>query len=70
MHMYIIYTQSLRAGFMYATHPHSVKGAYGSTSTTESDDDAGPVKKKKKVYCHFKSAWKSLPFTITIGGAK
>ena len=33
-------------------------------------DDAGPVRKKKKAYCHFKSAWKSQEFTVTVGGAE
>ena len=33
-------------------------------------DDAGTVRKKKKAYCHFKSAWKSQEFTVTLGGAE
>ena len=33
-------------------------------------DDAGPVRKKKKAYSHFKSAWKSQEFTVTVGGAE
>ena len=35
-------------------------------------DEAGPVTKKKKLkgYCHFKSAWKSPAFTVTVGGAE
>ena len=44
--------------------------AMASMSTTESDDDAGPIKKKKEVYCHCKSARKSLQFTVTVRGAK
>ena len=39
-------------------------------ASTGSDNNAGPVKKKKKVYCHFKSAWKSQEFTVTVGGAE
>ena len=33
-----------------------------------SGDDTGPAKKKKKVYCHFKSAWKSQEFSVNVGG--
>ena len=33
-------------------------------------DVAGPVRKKKKAYCHFKSAWKSQEFTVTVGGVE
>ena len=36
----------------------------------EGSDDASPVRKKKKVYCHFKSAWKSQEFTVTVGEAE
>ena len=33
-----------------------------------SDDDTGPFMKKKKVYCYFKSAWKSQEFSVNVGG--
>ena len=31
---------------------------------------AGLSTKKKKLYCHFKSAWIGQQFTVTIGGAE
>ena len=31
--------------------------------------ECGPAK-KQKVYCHFKSSWKSQEFTVTVAGAK
>ena len=31
---------------------------------------AGLSTKKKKMYCHFKSAWIGQQFTVTIGGAQ
>ena len=36
----------------------------------EGSNDTSLVRKKKKVYCHFKSAWKSQEFTVTVGGAE
>ena len=33
-----------------------------------SDNVTGPAKEKKKVYCLFKSAWKSQGFSLKVGG--
>ena len=39
-------------------------------SKRPNSEEAGLVKKKKKADCHFKSAWKSQEFTVTVGGAE
>lgn len=42
-----------------------------SKRPTSTSDEAGPAKKKKKkVYCRFKTAWKSREFTVTVGSAE
>ena len=56
----------------YVTRPHTAKSKHVyltmANTGSASGDDTGPVKKKKKVYCHFKSAWKSQEFSVNVGG--
>ena len=33
-------------------------------------DEAGLAKKKRKLYCHFKSAWKNQEFIVIVGGSE
>ena len=61
----------------YAIRMHRVRHihSWSIVSTciimTMACDNAGPAKKKNMtLYCHFKSAWKSQEFTVTVGGAE